>query len=94
MSNPSNHLKDHVKMIAKHEEEFLARRTTSERVGDLLGALSSVGAVFRAVISVSQRTLANADKIPRSSHEHFPQTVYTQLHMRMPFVNSRAHQPG
>ena len=35
---PANHLKDHVEIIAKHEEEFLAGRTTSERVGDLLGA--------------------------------------------------------
>jgi uncharacterized membrane protein len=44
MSNPSNHLKDHVQIIAKHEEEFLAGRTTSERVGDLLGAfIGSLG---------------------------------------------------
>jgi len=39
MPGPSNHLKDHIEIIAKHEEEFLARRTTSERVGDVLGAL-------------------------------------------------------
>ena len=37
MSNSSNHLKDHIEIIAKHEEEFLSRRTTSERVGDVLG---------------------------------------------------------
>jgi uncharacterized membrane protein len=38
MPAPSNHLKDHIEIIAKHEEEFLERRTTSERVGDLFGA--------------------------------------------------------
>lgn len=41
MPGPSSHLKDHIEIIAKHEEEFLARRTTSERVGDVLG--STVG---------------------------------------------------
>ena len=39
MPGPSSHLKDHIEIIAKHEEEFLARRTTSERVGDVLGSL-------------------------------------------------------
>jgi uncharacterized membrane protein len=38
MAAPSNHLKDHIDIIAKHEEEFLERRTTPERVGDLFGA--------------------------------------------------------
>lgn len=39
MPGPSSHLRDHIEIIAKHEEEFLARRTTSERVGDVLGSL-------------------------------------------------------
>ena len=39
MPDTSSHLKDHIEIIAKHEEEFLARRTTSERVGDVLGSL-------------------------------------------------------
>ena len=39
MSGPSNHLRDHIEIIAKHEEEFLAQRTTSEKVGDRVGAL-------------------------------------------------------
>jgi uncharacterized membrane protein len=38
MPASSSHLKDHIEIIAKHEEEFLARRTTSERIGDLLGS--------------------------------------------------------
>jgi uncharacterized membrane protein len=35
---PSNHLKDHIAIIAKHEEEFLGARATPEHVADLLGA--------------------------------------------------------
>ena len=38
MPGPSSHVKDHIEIIAKHEEEFLARRTSSERLGDLLGS--------------------------------------------------------
>lgn len=40
MSTPSEHLKEHIEIIAKHEEEFLARRTRPERVGDALGAFT------------------------------------------------------
>jgi uncharacterized membrane protein len=39
MSSPSSHLRDHIEIIAKHEEDFLARRTVSERIGDRLGSL-------------------------------------------------------
>jgi uncharacterized membrane protein len=39
VSGHSNHLRDHIEIIAKHEEEFLAQRTASERVADRLGAL-------------------------------------------------------
>jgi hypothetical protein len=43
---PSNHLKDHIAIIAKHEEDFLGTRTTPERVADLLGAfVGSLGFV-------------------------------------------------
>jgi uncharacterized membrane protein len=38
MTEPLSHLRDHIAIIAKHEQEFLARRTKSERLGDLLGA--------------------------------------------------------
>jgi uncharacterized membrane protein len=34
----SSHLQEHIKLILKHEEEFLARRKPAERVGDVLGA--------------------------------------------------------
>jgi uncharacterized membrane protein len=39
LPGPSDHLRDHIEIIAKHEEEFLAQRTLSERAGDRVGAL-------------------------------------------------------
>jgi uncharacterized membrane protein len=38
MPTDSSHLKEHIDVILKHEEEFLARRTAAERVGDFFGA--------------------------------------------------------
>jgi uncharacterized membrane protein len=38
MPTDSIHLQEHSDVILKHEEEFLARRTPAERLGDSLGA--------------------------------------------------------
>jgi uncharacterized membrane protein len=52
------HIQDHVEMIAKHEEDFLANRTTGERVSDavacFIGSLTFVAmhlAVFAGWIA-------------------------------------------
>jgi len=37
MPQDSSHLREHIDVILRHEEEFLARRTAAERVGDSLG---------------------------------------------------------
>jgi uncharacterized membrane protein len=37
MTEPLSHLRGHIELIAKHEQEFLERRTRSERLGDSLG---------------------------------------------------------
>jgi len=34
-----NHVQDHIDTIAKHEQEFLARRSPAERLGDLTAAV-------------------------------------------------------
>src|SRR5580692_10661824 len=34
-----NHVQDHIDTIAKHEQEFLARRSSAERLGDLTAAI-------------------------------------------------------
>jgi uncharacterized membrane protein len=42
-----NHVQDHIHLIAKHEQEFLAQRPTTERLGDRIanfaGSLPFVG---------------------------------------------------
>jgi len=38
MPESTSPLRDHIAIIAKHEQEFLERRTRSERLGDALGS--------------------------------------------------------
>lgn len=38
MAEPLSHLRDHIQIIAKHEQEFVERRTKSEKLGDSLGS--------------------------------------------------------
>jgi uncharacterized membrane protein len=69
MPTPSSHVKDHIEIIAKHEEEFLAGRTTSERVGDLLGSL--IGSLRFILIHITAFTawiLINTLRIGRLPH--------------------------
>jgi uncharacterized membrane protein len=39
MTEPLSHVRNHIDIIAKHEQEFLDRRTRSEKLGDSLGTL-------------------------------------------------------
>jgi uncharacterized membrane protein len=48
MPKNSTHLQEHIQLVLRHEEEFLARRTAAERVGDSLG--SFVGSLLFIVI--------------------------------------------
>jgi uncharacterized membrane protein len=43
-------LRDHIETIAKHEREFLARRTPTERLGDSIGAF--VGSLYFVALHV------------------------------------------
>jgi hypothetical protein len=42
-----NHVREHIETVAKHEQEFLERRSPAERLGDLtaaiVGSLSMAG---------------------------------------------------
>jgi uncharacterized membrane protein len=40
----SSHLQEQIELVARHEQEFVHRRTGSERVGDALGA--SIGSLW------------------------------------------------
>ncbi len=44
MQTQNNHLQDHIEIIAKHEEEFMAGRTSSERIGDWFGRF--IGSIY------------------------------------------------
>jgi uncharacterized membrane protein len=44
MPTDSSHLQEHIEIVLKHEEEFLARRTGAERLGDVIGTF--VGSLF------------------------------------------------
>jgi uncharacterized membrane protein len=78
MSNPSNHLKDHIDIIAKHEEEFLARRTKSERVGDLLGSfVGSLGFIAFHVAAFTAWILVNT--LPIGNFSHFDPAPFPLL---------------
>lgn len=65
MPNAPRHIRDHIETIAKHEEEFLARRTTSERVGDSLGAfVGSLGFIAVHVTWFGVWILINTGILP------------------------------
>lgn len=35
-----SHIQEHVDLIAKHEQEFLAQRTSTEKIGDAIAAFA------------------------------------------------------
>ncbi len=60
------HIQEHVDLIAKHEQEFLARRTSFERVGDAIAAFAGSFAfvllhmaIFILWISVNTLSIAH-----------------------------------
>jgi uncharacterized membrane protein len=78
MPSPANHLKDHIEIIAKHEEEFLARRTTPERVGDLFGAfVGSLGFIAFHLAAFTAWILVNT--LPIGSLRHFDPAPFPLL---------------
>jgi uncharacterized membrane protein len=55
-----NHVQDHIDTIAKHEQEFLARRSPAERLGDLTASIvGNLGFVAAHIILFSSWILAN-----------------------------------
>jgi uncharacterized membrane protein len=45
-----SHLREQIELIARHEQDFLARRTRSQRVGDAIGA--SIGSLWFIAVHV------------------------------------------
>ena len=73
-SPPQGHLQEHIDLIAKHEQEFLAQRTNTEKLGDrmasFIGSLIYVamhillGAVWIAWNTLPLRMLPHFDPSP------------------------------
>ena len=73
-----NPVQEHVDLIAKHELEFLARRTRTERIGDMVASFAgSLVFVALHVIGVASWIAVNTLSIP--SIRHFDPAPYSLL---------------
>jgi uncharacterized membrane protein len=64
-----NHVQDHIDTIAKHEHEFLARRSPAERLGDLTAAIvGNLGFVAAHICLFSFWILVNTLHVPGIPH--------------------------
>ena len=80
MSTDSSHLQEHIQVILKHEEEFLARRTGAERVGDSLGAF--VGSLtFIAIHLLWFATWILLNTLPAGPVPHFDPPPFSLLNV-------------
>ena len=63
------HIQEHVDLIAKHEQEFLARRTLSERIGDSIASFTgSLAFVLLHLVLVAAWIAINTLTIPGIRH--------------------------
>ena len=61
-----NHVKEHIGTIAKHDQEFLARRSPAERLGDLTAAIvGNLGFVAAHIVLFLLWILVNTLHVPR-----------------------------
>jgi uncharacterized membrane protein len=74
LKQSSSHLQDHIEIVAKHEQEFLKQRTSSERIGDSLGAfIGSLTFVIIQLCGFAAWVLTNTLRIGRFPHfDPFP----------------------
>src|SRR5580700_2060746 len=64
-----NHVQDHIETIAKHEQEFLARRSPAERLGDLTAAIvGNLGYVAAHIVLFVCWILVNTLHLPGIPH--------------------------
>jgi len=64
-----NHVQKHIETIARHEHEFLERRSPAERMGDLTAAIvGNLGFVAVHVILFASWILVNTLRVPRIRH--------------------------
>jgi uncharacterized membrane protein len=64
-----NHVQEHIGTIAKHEQEFLARRSPAERLGDLTAAIvGNLGFVAAHILLFCFWILVNTLRFPQIPH--------------------------
>jgi len=64
-----SHVQDHIETIAKHEQEFLARRSPAERLGDLTAAIvGNLGYVAAHIVLFFFWILLNTVRVPGIHH--------------------------
>ena len=64
-----NHVQEHIDTIAKHEQEFLVRRSPAERLGDLTAAIvGNLGFVAAHIVLFLFWILANTLHMPPLPH--------------------------
>jgi len=64
-----NHVQEHIETIAKHEQQFLERRSLAERMGDLTAAVvGNLGFVAVHIVLFASWILINTLKFPRIRH--------------------------
>lgn len=64
-----NHVQEHIETIAKHEQEFLERRSAAERLGDLTAAIvGNLGFVAVHICIFVSWVLVNTLQLPRIPH--------------------------
>jgi len=68
------HVRDHIDLVVKHEQEFLAQRTPTEKMGDRMASLiGSLKYVFAHLILFAVWTLWNSLPLPGLPHfDPFP----------------------
>jgi uncharacterized membrane protein len=65
----TNQVQEHIDTIAKHEQEFLARRSLAERLGDLTAAIvGNLGYVAAHLLLFSFWILVNTLHVPHIPH--------------------------
>jgi uncharacterized membrane protein len=65
----TNHVQDHIDTIAKHEQEFLARRSPAERLGDLTASIvGNLGFVAAHIFLFVSWILVNTLHVPGIPH--------------------------
>jgi uncharacterized membrane protein len=64
-----NHVQEHIDLIAKHEQEFLARRTRTERIGDTVASFAgSLVYVALHIVVIAAWVAVNTLTIPNVRH--------------------------